>query len=90
MREGDIQQRLEDDIASVSTVLSISRFDAIILLRHYNWYLDSCFFIFLCFYGLLVYLDNDMQHCILEYVDYHMQLLVFLEDIMNELYDGSI
>ncbi|KAG8644313.1 hypothetical protein MANES_11G118300v8 [Manihot esculenta] len=37
LREGDIQQRLEDDIASVSTVLSISRFDAIILLRHYNW-----------------------------------------------------
>ncbi|KAK4779398.1 hypothetical protein SAY86_006926 [Trapa natans] len=37
LTEADIQQRQEDDITRVSTVLSISRDDAIILLRHYNW-----------------------------------------------------
>ncbi|XP_022761750.1 probable E3 ubiquitin-protein ligase ARI7 isoform X2 [Durio zibethinus] len=37
LNEADIKQRQEDDISKVSTVLSISRFDATILLRHYNW-----------------------------------------------------
>ncbi|KDP42814.1 hypothetical protein JCGZ_23756 [Jatropha curcas] len=37
LKEADIQQRQEDDIIRVSTVLSISRSDASILLRHYNW-----------------------------------------------------
>lgn len=39
LTEADIQQHQEDDITRVSTVLSISRDDAIILLRHYNWYM---------------------------------------------------
>ncbi|KAH7572777.1 hypothetical protein ACOSP7_006108 [Xanthoceras sorbifolium] len=37
LKEDDICQRQEDDITRVSTVLSISRVDASILLRHYNW-----------------------------------------------------
>ncbi|XVF65470.1 hypothetical protein PTKIN_Ptkin09bG0252100 [Pterospermum kingtungense] len=37
LKEADIKQRQEDDISKVSTVLSISRVNAIILLRHYNW-----------------------------------------------------
>ncbi|KAJ0036083.1 hypothetical protein Pint_25732 [Pistacia integerrima] len=37
LKEEDIQQRQEDDITRVSTVLSISRVDASILLRQYNW-----------------------------------------------------
>ncbi|GAB2277157.1 Probable E3 ubiquitin-protein ligase ari8 [Dionaea muscipula] len=35
--EADIRQRQEDDITRISTVLSISRVEAGILLRHYNW-----------------------------------------------------
>ncbi|KAL1324006.1 hypothetical protein HN51_034203 [Arachis hypogaea] len=37
LKESDIQQRQEEDITRVATVLSISRVDASILLRHYNW-----------------------------------------------------
>ncbi|OWM67416.1 probable E3 ubiquitin-protein ligase ARI7 isoform X2 [Punica granatum] len=37
LTEADIRQHQEDDIARVSTVLSIKRDDAVILLRHYNW-----------------------------------------------------
>ncbi|KAL9380442.1 hypothetical protein Peur_026099 [Populus x canadensis] len=37
LKEEDIRQRQEDDITRVSTVLSISRVAASILLRHYNW-----------------------------------------------------
>ncbi|KAJ4723272.1 RBR-type E3 ubiquitin transferase [Melia azedarach] len=37
LKEADIKQLQEDDITKVSTVLSISRVDASILLRHYNW-----------------------------------------------------
>ncbi|KAF7823973.1 putative E3 ubiquitin-protein ligase ARI7 [Senna tora] len=37
LTEPDIRQRQEDDITRVSTVLSISRVAASILLRHYNW-----------------------------------------------------
>lgn len=37
LKEADIKRRQEDDITRVSTVLSISKFDASILLRHYNW-----------------------------------------------------
>ncbi|KAK4744006.1 hypothetical protein SAY87_010318 [Trapa incisa] len=37
LTEEDIRKRQEDDITRVSTVLSISSNDAIILLRHYNW-----------------------------------------------------
>ncbi|KAL5990969.1 hypothetical protein ACLOJK_011875 [Asimina triloba] len=37
LSEADICQRQEDDITRISTVLSIPRVDASILLRHYNW-----------------------------------------------------
>ncbi|XP_047307724.1 probable E3 ubiquitin-protein ligase ARI7 isoform X2 [Impatiens glandulifera] len=37
LKEADIQQRQEDDITTVSTVLSITRVDSSILLRHYHW-----------------------------------------------------
>ncbi|KAL8171883.1 hypothetical protein V2J09_023687 [Rumex salicifolius] len=37
LSEDDIHLRQEDDMARVSTVLSITRADAGILLRHYNW-----------------------------------------------------
>lgn len=37
LKEADIKQQQEDDISKVSTVLSISRVDATILLRYYNW-----------------------------------------------------
>ncbi|XP_057460267.1 probable E3 ubiquitin-protein ligase ARI7 [Actinidia eriantha] len=37
LKEADIRQRQEDDITTVSTVLSIPRADACILLRHYHW-----------------------------------------------------
>ncbi|XP_054811962.1 probable E3 ubiquitin-protein ligase ARI7 isoform X10 [Prosopis cineraria] len=37
LKESDIQQRQEDDVTRVATVLFISRVDAAILLRHYNW-----------------------------------------------------
>ncbi|KAL4297392.1 hypothetical protein GQ457_12G002580 [Hibiscus cannabinus] len=37
LKEADIKQRQEDDISKVSTVLSISKVEATILLRHYNW-----------------------------------------------------
>ncbi|KAE8714499.1 putative E3 ubiquitin-protein ligase ARI7 [Hibiscus syriacus] len=37
LKEADIKQHQEDDISKVSTVLSISRVDATILLRYYNW-----------------------------------------------------
>lgn len=43
LKEEDIQQRQEEDVTRISTVLSISREAACILLRHYNWY-SSCFF----------------------------------------------
>ncbi|KAL9296516.1 hypothetical protein ACSQ67_022412 [Phaseolus vulgaris] len=37
LKESDIQQRQEDDVARVATVLSISRVFASILLRYHNW-----------------------------------------------------
>ncbi|XP_077212008.1 putative E3 ubiquitin-protein ligase ARI8 isoform X2 [Tasmannia lanceolata] len=37
LSEADIRQRQEEDITMVSTVLSISRVSASILLRHYHW-----------------------------------------------------
>ncbi|KAK6930592.1 Zinc finger, C3HC4 RING-type [Dillenia turbinata] len=37
LKEEDIREHQEEDIASVSAVLSISRVAACILLRHYNW-----------------------------------------------------
>lgn len=37
LKDSDIEQRQEDDITSVSTVLSVSRDTACILLRHFNW-----------------------------------------------------
>ncbi|GAB2229164.1 hypothetical protein Droror1_Dr00023300 [Drosera rotundifolia] len=37
LSEADIRQRQEDDISRVSNVLSISRGEAGVLLRHYNW-----------------------------------------------------
>ncbi|KAL5703024.1 RBR-type E3 ubiquitin transferase [Ranunculus cassubicifolius] len=37
LNEDDVRQRQEDDITRISTVLSISRVYASILLRHYNW-----------------------------------------------------
>ncbi|XAR48738.1 Ubiquitin--protein ligase [Bertholletia excelsa] len=37
LKEADIRQRQEDDITSVSTVLSISTVAASILLRHHHW-----------------------------------------------------
>lgn len=38
LAEADIRQRQEEDIMRVSTVLSISKVAASILLRYYNWY----------------------------------------------------
>lgn len=35
--ENDIRQRQEDDISSVSSILSTSRVHACLLLRHFNW-----------------------------------------------------
>ncbi|XP_052171925.1 probable E3 ubiquitin-protein ligase ARI7 [Diospyros lotus] len=37
LKEDDIRQRQEDDITTVSTILSISKVAASILLRHYHW-----------------------------------------------------
>ncbi|KAM2624222.1 hypothetical protein TB1_031215 [Malus domestica] len=37
LKESDIKQRQEDDIASVSAVLSVSRVSSSILLRYFNW-----------------------------------------------------
>ncbi|XP_038885036.1 probable E3 ubiquitin-protein ligase ARI8 [Benincasa hispida] len=37
LNESDIRQRQEDDITRISSVLSISRVAAIVLLRHFNW-----------------------------------------------------
>ncbi|XP_042483105.1 probable E3 ubiquitin-protein ligase ARI7 isoform X2 [Macadamia integrifolia] len=37
LSEADIRQRQDEDITMISTVLSISRISASILLRHYNW-----------------------------------------------------
>ncbi|KAI9121882.1 hypothetical protein K1719_007272 [Acacia pycnantha] len=37
LADSDIRQRRENDITRVATVLFISRVDASILLRHYNW-----------------------------------------------------
>lgn len=37
MREEDIRRRQEDDIAKISTVLSIPRVAACMLLRQYKW-----------------------------------------------------
>jgi ariadne-1 len=37
LSEVDIKQRQEDDINRVSTVLSISKSEACVLLRNYNW-----------------------------------------------------
>ncbi|KAG6741370.1 hypothetical protein POTOM_054604 [Populus tomentosa] len=42
LKEEDIRQRQEDDITRVSTVLSISRVAASILLRHYNCESVNC------------------------------------------------
>ncbi|KAK4768614.1 hypothetical protein SAY87_003755 [Trapa incisa] len=41
LTELDIQQRQEEDISRVSTVLSIPRDDAVILLRHCNWNINK-------------------------------------------------
>ncbi|KAL6970773.1 putative E3 ubiquitin-protein ligase ari7 [Sarracenia purpurea var. burkii] len=41
LKEADIRQRQEDDITTVSTVLSISRVAASILLRHYHWSMSN-------------------------------------------------
>lgn len=38
LKELDIKERQEDDITSVSSVLSISRAASSILLHYYNWY----------------------------------------------------
>nr|GEY25372.1 probable E3 ubiquitin-protein ligase ARI8 isoform X1 [Tanacetum cinerariifolium] len=37
LNEVDIHQRQEDDIKKISSILSISKVAAAILLRHYNW-----------------------------------------------------
>ncbi|XP_028084766.1 probable E3 ubiquitin-protein ligase ARI7 isoform X2 [Camellia sinensis] len=37
LKDADIRQHQEEDITTISTVLSISRVDASILLRHYHW-----------------------------------------------------
>lgn len=37
LKEEDIRQRQEDDIARISAVLSISRVASCMLLRRYNW-----------------------------------------------------
>ncbi|KAF7132220.1 hypothetical protein RHSIM_Rhsim09G0029900 [Rhododendron simsii] len=37
LKEADIRERQENEITTVSTVLSVSRADASILLRHYHW-----------------------------------------------------
>ncbi|KAF7133490.1 hypothetical protein RHSIM_Rhsim09G0029200 [Rhododendron simsii] len=37
LKEADIRQHQENEITTISTVLSISRVDASILLRHYHW-----------------------------------------------------
>lgn len=37
LKEEDIKQRQEEDITKISTVLSIPREAACILLRRYNW-----------------------------------------------------
>ncbi|KAH9619954.1 hypothetical protein KSS87_002158, partial [Heliosperma pusillum] len=37
LSEADIYERQQDDIMKISTVLSISKVEASILLRHYNW-----------------------------------------------------
>ncbi|KAI8537599.1 hypothetical protein RHMOL_Rhmol09G0036500 [Rhododendron molle] len=37
LKEADIRQHQEDEITTVSTVLSVSRADASILLRHHRW-----------------------------------------------------
>ena len=42
LNESDIRQRQEDDIARISSVLSISRVASIVLLRHFNWYCFNC------------------------------------------------
>ncbi|XP_073003157.1 probable E3 ubiquitin-protein ligase ARI8 isoform X2 [Typha latifolia] len=41
LSEADISQRQEEDIDRVSTVLSIPRYAAGVLLRHYNWSLSK-------------------------------------------------
>lgn len=41
LTEEDIRERQEDDITRVSSVLSISRDSACMLLRHYNWNVDN-------------------------------------------------
>ncbi|KAL1803021.1 hypothetical protein DCAR_0934695 [Daucus carota subsp. sativus] len=41
MKEEDIRQRQEDDIAKISTVLSIPRVSACMLLRHYKWNVNN-------------------------------------------------
>ncbi|KAL9270816.1 putative E3 ubiquitin-protein ligase ARI8 [Drosera capensis] len=43
LSEADICQRQKDDISRVSNVLSISRGEAGVLLRHYNWYHAASF-----------------------------------------------
>ncbi|XP_073299636.1 probable E3 ubiquitin-protein ligase ARI8 isoform X1 [Primulina huaijiensis] len=41
LKEEDVQQRQEEDITRISTVLSISREAACILLRRYNWSMSN-------------------------------------------------
>lgn len=37
LKESDIRQRMESDITALSSVLSVTKQEASILLRHYNW-----------------------------------------------------
>lgn len=41
LKEGDILRRQEDDISTVSTVLSIPKESACLLLRHYKWSVNT-------------------------------------------------
>ncbi|XWS25707.1 hypothetical protein CRYUN_Cryun27aG0090700 [Craigia yunnanensis] len=41
LKEADIRQRIEDNIAEVSAVLSISKVEASILLLHYKWSVNN-------------------------------------------------
>lgn len=41
LKESDIRQRQDNDIARISSVLSISKADATLVLRHYNWIVSA-------------------------------------------------
>ncbi|KAG6742507.1 hypothetical protein POTOM_053379 [Populus tomentosa] len=70
LKEEDIRQRQEDDITRVSTVLSISRVAASILLRHYNcesvncvWKITMATCACCAVELLLSWCSNEIQHC---------------------------